>query len=865
MRGLCLLGICLSLHAQSWADEGDRYFARANDFVQQGLNDSALHYFSQALSQYESQSLNEPAIDCYIEIGTLYVIKQELEQAKAYCQKGFALVADRKDLQASQLYHLQGIISYQAGDKKSAINQIQEAINILKQLPDPPLEKLARLYHNLSIWYTELGEPGKAQKYADQALQIRKKNADQTGLAVSYIGQGMAEIKKGEPDQALLEFQKALMHCRQDEAMQARVHFMIAELFESVDQLDSAQKYAQQAICDWVVGFDDQQLSALPSLDRHQLLSPGELLYSLKQKAQLLLKDYNQSKDSLQLRQSFDSYKLAVQLLDTLRLNVESNSSKLSLIAAAWPIYEGAIATAYARFQIDPDPQYIAQAFYFAEKSKAILLLEAAADDRARFLLPDSLHQAETQLRQQIATTEKKYQDELVKASLADPRLLNQLNTERLRLRQANKALIAQMEQKFPAYYRLKYDLHVASIDQVQSYLRKQNTDAIAYFWGKQHVYAFYLQADKTGMFRLEADSSLSAQINSHRQLLTQPQTHLKAVQQYSSQSHQLATALLKPLIPNAPKALTVIPDGLIGYLPFEALLTQAVDLNQYQDHTELFWREAPYLMRQTAVRYAYSATLLLQPKHQNKTAPKSLLAFAPAYSGRDSANGQLLFPLRENIPQVQSIADLTKGDIFTGEEADKQRFLKLADQYGILHFAMHGLADDRQPMNASLAFSPTQKDGQEAGLLYAYELYNLQLQARLVVLSACQTGYGRLSRGEGIMSLARAFSYAGCPTTVTSLWNADGNSSHYLMRALYEQLLKGKATDQALRNARLAYLSQATSDEAHPYHWATYIMIGDTAPIYPSRHKGGYWLLAGLMIFLPGVWFWFRKGNKED
>jgi CHAT domain-containing protein len=153
------------------------------------------------------------------------------------------------------------------------------------------------------------------------------------------------------------------------------------------------------------------------------------------------------------------------------------------------------------------------------------------------------------------------------------------------------------------------------------------------------------------------------------------------------------------------------------------------------------------------------------------------------------------------------------------------------AGDYRILHLATHGRADNRVGDYAFLAFSEI-KDSIENELLYVKDLYNLELNADLVVLSACETGIGKLQRGEGIISLARAFAYAGAKSIVTTLWEVNDKSTSELMRYFYRELKLGKDKDEALRLARQRYFDKAAPRGLHPFFWAAFVPVGDMRPV---------------------------------
>ena len=166
--------------------------------------------------------------------------------------------------------------------------------------------------------------------------------------------------------------------------------------------------------------------------------------------------------------------------------------------------------------------------------------------------------------------------------------------------------------------------------------------------------------------------------------------------------------------------------------------------------------------------------------------------------------------------------------------------------------------------MYSKLVFTPN-IDKKEDGLLNTYELFNMNLHAELAVLSACNTGSGKLQLGEGIISIARGFFYAGVPSVVMTLWSVEDNSSALLMELFYKHLTEGLAKDEALRQAKLDYLKQSDQLTSYPYYWAGYVNIGDNAPLENSKNKYLNYILIFSALILILVSFYFIKRKRKN
>ena len=390
----------------------------------------------------------------------------------------------------------------------------------------------------------------------------------------------------------------------------------------------------------------------------------------------------------------------------------------------------------------------------------------------------------------------------------------------------------------------------------------------IEYYVGDTTSYAFLISNEETAVRKL----SLHEDTLIHR--LREEGDHLQNIPSqeqiaaYEANSYAAYQAYMEPvvsLLDSTVKELIIVPDGNLAYYPLDLLVTSKYPkVRSYGDLN--------YLIEAYEVHYAYSASLYFHDFTTLST-NNQYLAFAPSYEGllADTAAVRSLgsfrdqvTPLAHNQPEVRSISKAFKGVSFLGEEALESNFKANTDEYGVLHLAMHALVDDEDPMQSKFVFAQS-KDSVEDGFLHAYEIYNLRIPSKLTVLSACETGFGQLAKGEGAMSLARAFSYAGSPSVVMSHWPVDDQVTAELMPHFYEHLAEGLTKGEALRQTKLDYLKTADPARLHPFYWGSFTLMGDNGPIEIERRRvlWPYLLMIAVLFIFAGVFWRFFLHRK--
>jgi CHAT domain-containing protein len=568
----------------------------------------------------------------------------------------------------------------------------------------------------------------------------------------------------------------------------------------------------------------------------HTILGQSPLLdkkkQALTQLASIHFKKYQDQGQQNGLQAAWDYQMQALQVLDAMRYSYQYSASRMQQAELNFHLFESTLHTSYER-------QDLPTSFWVAEKSKASALLDNQRDDLARRIagLPDSLLHRESGLKNQIAELEKTIYEKpkSPEATKAEAELFVQ--------KQNLNTLLQSLEQNYPLYFKLKYNTKLADVKQVQAKLPPA-TAMLEYFVGDSALYIFSISAQALQVQRIAKPGDFESSIQTLRQALTNAELRFlkKDLSAFALSAGKLYDYLLAQALAKLPPGiqhLIIVPDGSLNYVPFE-ILGKATRANDFQSY--------PYLLKNYSISYAVSANLWLeQVKTSNGPSAAAALdlfaGFAPSYNHSDTLSSvnsrtrSLLVRAEEyDIPgaaqEVKEIAQLLEGKTWLGDAATKNQFKTQSPHFRVLHLAMHSIMDDVNPLFSRLLFTQKQHEI-EGNDLYANDLYNMRLPAEMVVLSACNTGNGKLRRGEGVMSLSRAFTYTGVPSTVMSLWKAPDESTRTLMLAFYQNLKMGMSKDVALQKAKLSQLASSNASSTNPFFWAGFVASGDMRPLF--------------------------------
>ncbi len=729
-------------------------------------------------------------------------------------------------------------------------------------------EDYARTFGNLADLYFMQNKLQKSEQMHLQALSIKKNILGETHA--DYIS---SLVDLGNTYTAMRDFAKAesyylqSLHLYVSSGIGAQHQKQIATLNGLAEVYALSQRPAQA--WDYLLqsmrtntGIDNLQRDG----DWSQAFS-SEGLYSFSEASNSLQLAFDLFLQAADIKRAARVCELSLQLLQRQRQRFSIEGDKLQALQRSSEWVARSLQT------LDTENE-VARAFAVCESNKSVLLLESlsSSENSALAFLPDTLREQERNLQEQYTN---------LKAALAQERdkqqrdSLQRLFTDiNLRIDQFKR----QIEQEQPRYAAIKYgQSQPASLLQIQSLLDAE-TAILEYVLTDSFVYVFFISQAQARLQKiplLKSDlrqriDALHSALSDYSMLILDEEAAKKL---YTDNALWFYQTLMQPLLGTQKgiRKLLIIPDEGLSHLPFETFLTEA-------PLADAPYAKYPYLLRRYSIFYNYSASLWRENQSSEQQQHNGeLLAFAADYQPKVKTEAERLIselqvrsalhPLPAAREEVEAFSKRFSGKFFFDKEANEHNFKAISARYGIIHLAMHGLLEVQNPLLSSLAFTEN-GDSIENNFLQAYEIAKMQLHAELVVLSACETGYGKFEHGNGTASLARAFMYAGVPAITVGLWSVNDGCTSTIMQLFYEELYSGKSKADALQSAKLQYLQNANGLAAHPAFWSPFVHIGSDRPISLTPDSYKYRLLlwgAGTLVGAIGLFALFRRLRRKS
>jgi CHAT domain-containing protein len=825
--------------------------------------DSALYYTKKAISLNSSTSKSVKAANLchsyynlgaiYNEIGDLQLAANALDNAIRIGQK-----YPEKMASLAGSYLLKASIYTSLGDYENTITASGQSYNYAEKTHRNDL--MAKSLREKSQGLIELNRLAEGETTLSQSLVLASdfdgikasiysmlaelnKKQNHKNEVVSFYEKSFLSFKKDEFDygcaqsltnlgyyygndlriysKALEKFFAALEYMP-EKLGRAVILSNIGNIYRSLRDFPKSLQYHQTALVTAPLNFSKKRNEDNPNSSFFKAIIDKAAIFTIIQDKANTWLDYakHTKNNKARLRNALKTYMLADTMIDYMRWEHTGNISKLFWRNKTRSMYENAIETCYLLGDAE-------KAFYFFEKSRAVMLNDQLNELGANQVLAAKDIANEKALRQQVSDLQNK----LNEAEGGD-KAATTIREKLFEAQEKQVAFIHNLEKTNPQYYAYKYDNSVLSFARLRREILPDNQTFLTYFVGESSVYGLHISLNKAILKKINLADFLTNSFELNR-FIGSKALQNKSFDKYLSVSNNLYRQLILPF--NIPLGTRIIvsPDG--SFLPMQALSKSP--------------STPDFLVKYFAFSYTYSAGFLA--KSTRKTVPffptKSFLGLAPLNFNARLAQTPLpgsdrtLRELGENFSFAKSL---------TGKEATRNAFVRDASNYRIVQLLTHATAD-------STGTIPTLYFSDSTLLLTELSPQNQSL-TELLVLSACQTGVGKNQRGEGVFSLARGFAAIGIPSTITTLWSVENQPVYELTKLFYAGLKDNLPLDVALQQAQIQWLETASKTDQLPYSWAGIVMVGNADPIQTHSYVlsillvlASIALLVGFIIFL--------------
>jgi len=604
-------------------------------------------------------------------------------------------------------------------------------------------------------------------------------------------------------------------------------YLSLGNTYEKQGKISQALNYYQRAIVNSIVDFKPAGLENPPLKN---ILSKRRLFIALQSKYR--------TQHKINVNTAAQTCELALALLDSTANEYSLDRDKVILQEQSIQAFEDGINMSYDLFHKTQDQKYFDNCFALIERSKGKVLLENLRMVNQFASVNPSLLESEREIKSELLLVEQSiFKGELAASPPADLPAMRERYAD---LKHDYANLIQNIKHNAPDYYKLRFDHHVVDLQKIKTELLQPEEALIEFFVGDSTLITIAVTSSKQHITQKKISTEFFEDLHDLRKLLSNPETDLKQLKAKSKEWYTLLLGDVLSKLDDQIRSLIIVPDVALGYIPFEVLIAP----------------DDQYVIEKYSTRYAQSATYLNEQEH---VLPRRSSSFFGGFiSSEDEGirnNGTVNTNLVGAKKEIEFVAKMVGSEATIFNQATKQDFLQEASKFNVLHLAMHSMVNEKNPMLSVMAFSGSHDSINSQ--LTAIEIYNQHLNADLAVLSACNTGFGELHRGEGIMSFARAFSYAGVSSAAISLWEVPDKATSKIMINFYNYLKAGKTKAEALQLAKVEFINSYAA-MAHPFYWSGFILSGSNKPLQFPTSSYWYWTAAGVVLLL--IFFLMRR-----
>lgn len=790
----------LSKQVKSWDEKLALVILNCNKGsfeMNNNLQKNAISSYEKAWKLYDTNKLSDYDIIeyCLKPLGTLYTKTGNYTLAENIIKK-YIFIAEKQQKQATIIsgYINLSIVYKSIGNHQTAIDLLQK-VSENKSVTSLQNKKIKE---ELSVNYLGLKNYSNANSLIQNQFDANDYQSLKTKSFIALQNNNFTEAKSYF-EKAKTVFFKSKKFSARDVA---KLYVEEASIFRFTNAINSERKLLHQA------------LKTLLPLEKNAGLPKKTSLYP--ENTFLTIFDALAEIET-NAEKKIDYYDLSFYVSDLIKDNLVSQESLIIQQFEDRKRTERCLNIFWLNYQKTENNLWIDKAFLYAERSKNVILKEQSNLKTLAELHPNN---KDLQLQKQLISEQETLINQLIRLQITgeNPNEIENINSKlatiTIELKNCNERIKKQFKTE------IEKEL---SISDLYAKIKKDKAQLVYFFWGNQSVYQFLVSDNKMVWNQIKLEDKFAENLKNFIHFFDEASLINNNIQLFTKTSFELFNALhFSNLEKN--KNTIIIPDGLLNFVAFDALVTQKTTSKNYTG--------IPFLVRQNKLAYQTNATFYI--KNTPKEKQNTIVGFFPIF---ENTNAELVYSKEEAKALIPF-----KATLFMNEKATKASFLKNSSQFSILHLSTHGTSGSfSEP--ATLVFYDD--------LMLLNELYALQdCHPQLVVLSACETGIGKLQKGEGAMSIARAFQYAGAENILFSLWKINDYASAQLMTNFYEDYAKSNSFFEANYNSKIAYLenSDIANAKKSPYYWSAFVYYG---AVDSDENNYLYSVLFGLLAII--------------
>jgi CHAT domain-containing protein/Tfp pilus assembly protein PilF len=838
-------------------------YSSAKNLRTAGAYSEAISAFEQAIEL--SRVIKHPEFEskCLRQMSMVFLEQNNLEEFKKLNELSLVLSQELK-LSKDEGYCLNniGLYYYKLDDYSKALSFYEDSLKIAHSSNNSRAK--SECLTNIGIIYKSVGNFEKALSYFETSLTLDRKTPniefiiiDLNNIGTIYRNISLISNSQLDQDQSIKYLKEcyALADSSNRGNLKVRIANNIGTIYSDLQEYSKALDFYNQGLILAEASHDKEGLCLIynnigivysqmgkyeestgyyqKAIDIAVEAKAGQVLWEAFLEMANSFKKQNRFADALK------SYQYSIDVIEKTRSTIETEEMKATYLGSDRRLeaYHNMVDLLYRMNKQNPAKSFIELAFHHLEKSKARGFLDSLEVARVSVVQKFDIQQANTEkeINNDLARIYKK-----LFSSTLSPEQRISAGKEIQSLEDSYATLKREIRARNPVYAGLRFP-EILDLKTSQNELIPRKTIVFTYSLGKDESYGLAITKTEEKLFPLPSAKDLKDKIGRYLKSLSDPENS------DFSLGKELYDTLLAPALDISYPHILIIPDGVLHYLPFEALRPSS---------------EANWLISNSDVTYAPSLTSLREiierSKSRSSKRKKELLAIGdPDYGNSSSLSvsfpglslSQLAYSGKE-IDEIAKSFPASHTSILKGKAATEQAIKSLKpDDYRIIHFAAHGLIDDQFPARSSLVLS-LDPNSSEDGLFQAREVFDLRLNTDLVVLSSCHSAGGRLIRGEGIEGLNRAFFFAGTSAVLMSLWPINDEATSQLMNRFYFHLKSGNSIARALQNAKIDMI--ATRAYSHPFFWAGFMVSGLASnTIYSNNLLTLYLIIVSIFILI--------------